>query len=74
MIKQFKQWLADRHKKSEIALFNKGYAYATQELLLGRPFEQLEMEAANPFDQNSFDDGILAAVQEKVITRKALYS
>jgi hypothetical protein len=43
--------------------FAQGFDYAAGQLLRGRPAEELEVEADNPFDRNEFDDGMIYAIR-----------
>lgn len=49
-------------RKRDPKLWAKGYTYATRQLHNNRPMIELEAEAANPFDFNDFDRGMIDAM------------
>ena len=68
------RWLRKRKEASNEERFLRGYDYAAGRLLREGDcaIGNLEMEADNPFDRDSFDEGIESAVRDYSQLGKAL--
>lgn len=66
MLAKIKQWLKDRAEANKERLRLRGYDYAAGQLLRSGEviIDLLYMEAANPFEWNAFDEGIVDAVKD----------